>query len=184
LEGRWYLSVLGCFKRNSFDDQMSLTNDNRAAIVSPKMKNFFGLLLVFAAAVSLTFSQIVETNPPPDFMVLLKWAGDLSATASAWNGHCAKEKPDPNCAEYGDRLKVEMKAFVENALAVKSEGADCRAQLKMRVISHEIRLMKWNLDCGGQKPNTACIESEKEIDAESDSLAVEVKVCLGTAKPL
>jgi hypothetical protein len=144
-----------------------------------------GFLILCACSAGL-FAQ--EQQIDAKYVALYEWAQELNNKARVWNSNCEKEGAQ-GCEMTHQVLNEQYVFFIIAASRYTSEGTDCRAKMRTRVINCEIRLFAWNLKYAGvdglsdEVIKQGQIEA-KAIEAESKDILKAGEDCVPTTNKL
>lgn len=155
------------------------------------MKKLIGGVLLLCSTALFAFAYPdtndgAEMGPVPNkefdvrFGALLVWATTLNESALKWNTVCVPDQTT-GCAEWRAVLVEQFVMFVEAAKSYKTEGKDCEADLRRRVVKHEVRVAAWNVNCVSTPATEGCKTETAALLVELETLRKDIDKC-GTEK--
>jgi hypothetical protein len=139
------------------------------------MKSFtVGVLALAALALAkLAFAQSIDTK----YLALMVWANQINKDSIQWDAQCDVDKPNPECEIVHKVMLEQMRFFIECANRYQTDGNSCGDKMRGRVITHDIKLFSWNIDCSGQDKSPTCDQRAAAVDAEQKQLEKDMDAC-------
>jgi hypothetical protein len=160
------------------------------------MKTILTLLFCFALTLSaeLKGEPLVPLQPwntsearDDAFVALMNQAIQIEKEAKAWNDYCQNAEGQ-GCADFRDLISEHLARFITEATVYKTEGSDCRANLRKRTIAFEMHLFQYDLTYGGrtvtsEKDIAERTKANTDLEAEKGPLEKDMDACLNEQKP-
>jgi hypothetical protein len=135
------------------------------------MKTLIAALMMLCSSVIFAQEQQIDAK----YVALYEWAQELNNKARVWNAQCEKGDVE-GCGAMHMVLNEQYTFFIITASRYTSEGDDCRAKMRQRVINNEIRLFAWNLKYAGV--DGLSDEAIKQGQTEAAAIAADSKAIL------
>jgi hypothetical protein len=137
-----------------------------------------GILIFCSIATALLAQEEIDAK----FVALMDWALELNQKVAIWNERCSQDKNVEGCQATRDMLNEQFIYFIVCANRyTASEGDDCRAILRPKIIKNQVRMFIWNHDCAGRdlegKEAAFCKKENEAIKFEMKQLQKEIDLC-------
>jgi hypothetical protein len=141
------------------------------------MRKILGGVFVLLSLFTLGLAQESE------YSSILNDFTAISEVSHLWNTKCATKTNDEDCDKAEALIIQEYTKLIERIKVYTTEGSDCSAAMRMKVLQHVSHVCQWNLRCAGKKPTMACLETSEIIKTDEIKLKAEMDACRDQLTP-
>ena len=135
--------------------------------------------LLLAACGSRT--RDIPKNSDTEYLELVQQAADISESAGKWNDKCGDTPFSKDCAADQKMLSELWSRYIVRAAKFKTEGSDCRAEMRVKIINFNLQIALFNVGCAGTKHTDTqeeqCVSESAFIEQNRVQLHGEMKDC-------
>lgn len=146
----------------------------------------FGIGSLSIAAGWICIAAELEPLPPVspqvdiEYLKLVKWGQDLETVAQLWDATCQKPAPDTvaECADTKNRWDQEAERYLAEAKKYHTEGSDCNADIRQKIINLTIDSYTWDIKCVGGAKNATCDEEQLQLSVKKKLIDSDEQACI------
>lgn len=112
--------------------------------------------------------DIPKSDTDSEYLDLIKQAEELSASSAKWNEKCGEHPFSEDCKADQQVMSSLWSAYIIRAIKYKTEGNDCSAEMRTKVINFNVQIALFNVKCAGQDHT-----KNQEIDCVAESAFIE-----------
>lgn len=142
----------------------------------------FWCLVLFFGMTGSGIGQTIETIPNSDapavdldYVVLMKIAKELDRRATEWDQNC-HPITEP-CKVVAIQIIADSVRFVDAAKRYHSQGEDCSAVMRQRIINFITDIFEWNIICAADAKTPGCAEKSKQLEQQKLELMKASQDC-------